>query len=68
MQVSVEETSELGRKITITIPTDKVEKEVNQRLNSLKGRVKIDGFRPGKVPMNVVRQRYGTGQSGSDGR
>tara|TARA_R110002049_G_scaffold252263_1_gene426771 strand:- start:74502 stop:75791 length:1290 start_codon:yes stop_codon:yes gene_type:complete len=60
MQVSVEETSELGRKITITIPTDKVEKEVNQRLNSLKGRVKIDGFRPGKVPMNVVRQRYGT--------
>ena len=60
MQVSVEETSELGRKVTITIPTDKVEKEVNQRLNSLKGRVKIDGFRPGKVPMNVVRQRYGT--------
>ena len=60
MQVSVQETSELGRKVTITIPTDKVEKEVNQRLNSLKGRAKIDGFRPGKVPMNVVRQRYGT--------
>lgn len=59
MQVSVEETSELGRKITITIPGDKVEKEVNQRLNGLKGRVKIDGFRPGKVPLNVVRQRYG---------
>ncbi|MDW3095141.1 MAG: trigger factor [Gammaproteobacteria bacterium] len=59
MQVSVEETSELGRKITITIPSDKVEKEVNQRLNGLKGRVKIDGFRPGKVPLNVVRQRYG---------
>lgn len=59
MQVSVEETSELGRKLTITVPADKVEKEVNQRLNSLKGRVKIDGFRPGKVPMNVVRQRYG---------
>ena len=59
MQVSVEETSELGRKITISIPADKVEKEVNQRLNSLKGRVKIDGFRPGKVPLNVVRQRYG---------
>ena len=59
MQVSVEQTSELGRKITITIPSDKVEKEVNQRLNNLKGRVKIDGFRPGKVPLNVVRQRYG---------
>ena len=60
MQVSVEETSELGRKVTITIPADKVEKEVNQRLNGLKGRIKIDGFRPGKVPMNVVRQRYGS--------
>ncbi len=60
MQVSVEETSELGRKVTITISADKVEKEVNQRLDSLKGRVKIDGFRPGKVPMNVVRQRYAT--------
>jgi len=59
MQVSVEETSELGRKVTITIPTDKVEEEVNKRLNSIKGRVKIDGFRPGKVPMNVVRQRHG---------
>lgn len=59
MQVSVEETSELGRKLTITVPADKVETEVNQRLNKMKGQVKIDGFRPGKVPMNVVRQRYG---------
>ena len=59
MQVSVEQTSELGRKLTITVPADKVEKEVNQRLNNMKGRVKIDGFRPGKVPMNIVRQRYG---------
>ena len=59
MQVSVEETSELGRKLTITVPADKVETEVNKRLNNLKGRVKIDGFRPGKVPMNIVRQRYG---------
>ncbi len=59
MQVSVEQTSELGRKLTITVPADKVEKEVNHRLNSMKGRVKIDGFRPGKVPMSIVRQRYG---------
>jgi len=59
MQVSVEETSELGRKLTITVPADKVEKEVNKRLDNMKGRVKIDGFRPGKVPMNIVRQRYG---------
>lgn len=59
MQVSVEETSGLGRKITITVPAEKVEKEINQRLNSLKGRIKIDGFRPGKVPLKVIRQRHG---------
>ncbi len=60
MQVSVEETSVLGRKMTVMVPADKIENEIIQRLNSLKGRVKIDGFRPGKVPLNVVRQRYGT--------
>lgn len=60
MQVSVEETSELGRKMTVMIAADKIESVIVQRLNSLKGRVKIDGFRPGKVPMNVVKQRYGS--------
>ena len=59
MQVSVEETSVLGRKMTVMVPADKIEAEIMQRLNSLKGRVKIDGFRPGKVPLSVVRQRYG---------
>ncbi|MEM8843702.1 MAG: trigger factor [Pseudomonadota bacterium] len=59
MQVSVEQTSELGRKLTIQVPTDKVETEIVSRLNSLKGRVKIDGFRPGKIPLNVVRKRFG---------
>jgi trigger factor len=59
MQFSVEQTSELGRKLTIQVPTEKVESEIVSRLNSLKGRVKIDGFRPGKIPMNVVRKRFG---------
>lgn len=59
MQVSVEETSTLGRKMTIMVPTDKIETEISQRLNKLKGNVKIDGFRPGKVPMKMVQQRYG---------
>ena len=59
MQVSLEQTSELGRKLTIALPAEKVEAEITERLNSLKGRIKIDGFRPGKVPMNIVRQRYG---------
>lgn len=60
MQVSVEETSELGRKMTVMVPADKIELAISERLNSLKGRVKIDGFRPGKVPLNVVKQRYGS--------
>ena len=59
MQVSVEQTSELGRKLTIQISTEKVESEIVMRLNSLKGRVKIDGFRPGKIPLNIVRKRFG---------
>lgn len=59
MQVSVEETSPLGRKMTVMVPTDKIEAEISQRLNKLKGTVKIDGFRPGKVPMKMVQQRYG---------
>lgn len=59
MQVSLEEISSLGRKLTITIPNDKIQSEVNNRLNSLKGSVKVDGFRPGKVPLNIVKQRHG---------
>ena len=58
MQVSVEEVGQLGRKMTIVVPADKIEAEVTQRLNTMKGQAKIDGFRPGKVPMNVVKQRY----------
>ena len=45
--------------MTVMVPADKIESAIVQRLNSLKGRVKIDGFRPGKVPLNVIRQRYG---------
>lgn len=60
MQVSVEETSALGRKMTIMVPADKIEAEISDRLNKMKGNVKIDGFRPGKVPMKMVRQRYGS--------
>ena len=59
MQVSVETTSGLERRMTVQIPKDKLEKEVQTRLKQLAGRVKLQGFRPGKVPMNVIKQRYG---------
>ncbi|WP_017940841.1 MULTISPECIES: trigger factor [unclassified Thioalkalivibrio] len=61
MQVSVEATGNLERKMTIQVPSERVDTEVDNRLKSLAKRVKLDGFRPGKVPLKVVRQRYGTG-------
>ncbi len=59
MQVSVEAGEGLKRKLTVQVPSETIETEVANRLKSLQGRVKIDGFRPGKVPLQVVKQRYG---------
>lgn len=58
MQVSVETGEGLERKLTIQVPAETVETEVNNRLNSIKNTVKMDGFRPGKVPLKVVKQKY----------
>ncbi len=60
MQVSVEAGDGLERKLTVQVPAETVESEVNNRLNSLKNTVRIDGFRPGKVPLKVIRQKYST--------
>jgi len=59
MQVSVESGEGLERKLTIQIPAETIDKEVDSRLNSMRPRVKIDGFRPGKVPLSVVKKQYG---------
>lgn len=59
MTVSVETLDKLERKITLTLPLGQVQAEVQSRLRKLARTVKMDGFRPGKVPMNVVAQRYG---------
>jgi trigger factor len=58
MQVSVESTSALERRMTIGVPAERIENEVNKRLQQTARRAKIPGFRPGKVPMSVIRQRY----------
>ena len=58
MQVSVETGEGLERKLTVQVPAETVESEVNNRLNSLKNTVRVDGFRPGKVPLKVVKQKY----------
>lgn len=59
MQVSVTSTEGLERRLTVEVPAERVEKEVVQRLKGLAGRVRLDGFRPGKVPMKVMEKRYG---------
>lgn len=59
MAVTVETLDKLERKITLTLPVGAIQTEVDSRLRKLARTVKMDGFRPGKVPMNVVAQRYG---------
>jgi trigger factor len=59
MAVAVETLEKLERKITLTMPVATIQTEVDARLKKLARQVKIDGFRPGKVPMNIVTQRYG---------
>ena len=59
MAVNVETLEKLERKMTLSLPLDTIRGEVETRLRKLARTVKMDGFRPGKVPMSVVAQRYG---------
>lgn len=59
MQVSVESTGNLERRMTVEVPSERIDEAVEQRLRSMAGRVRVAGFRPGKVPLRVVKQRYG---------
>ena len=59
MAVTVETLEKLERKITLSLPTASIQGEVQGRLKRLARTVKMDGFRPGKVPLSVVAQRYG---------
>ncbi len=58
MQVSVEKTSELVRKMTVSVPEDIIQEKVAARLKVLARDVKVDGFRPGKVPPHVVKKMF----------
>lgn len=59
MEVSVETTHGLERRLRFQVSNDRINKEVKSRLDSLKSQVRLDGFRPGKVPYKVVEKRYG---------
>ena len=60
MQVSVENTGPLERKVRVEVPEDKIATEVQSRLQSISRTSKIQGFRPGKAPIKVVEKHYGT--------
>ncbi|MEM8593810.1 MAG: trigger factor family protein [Pseudomonadota bacterium] len=59
MQVFVETTSAIERKVTITVPAKEVDEAVEKKLHEIKSRGRVDGFRPGKVPFSEVKRRYG---------
>jgi trigger factor len=59
MQVSVETTGALERRMEVQVPAERIEKAVDERLQKLSRTVRLKGFRPGKVPVKVVRQQFG---------
>ncbi len=58
MQVSVENTGTLGRRLTITLPADPIEKEIEQRLKKAAASASLKGFRPGKAPLKLIKETY----------
>ena len=61
MRVSVETMSGLERRVTVGVPADRVDSAVQKRLQEAASNVRLPGFRPGKVPMRVMQQRFGAG-------
>ncbi len=59
MQVSIETLEGLKRRMTVQIPSERITEAVGKKLKDLSKTVRIDGFRPGKVPMKVVQQKFG---------
>ena len=59
MEVSIENTGGLSRRMTVQVPAERVDQEVDSRLKSMSQTVRLDGFRPGKIPMKVIAQKYG---------
>ena len=60
MSVSIKTTGKLGRQINCVLPAGEVQTSFDKRLLKIGKRLRIDGFRPGKVPLAVVRERHGT--------
>ena len=59
MTVTVETLEKLERRITLTVSTETINGEINGRLKEMSRTAKVDGFRPGKVPLSVMSKRFG---------
>ena len=59
MQVSVETLNDLERRVTVQVPAERVAKEIQDRLVAMSRKVKVAGFRPGKVPLKIMQRMYG---------
>ncbi|HET7764063.1 MAG TPA: trigger factor [Burkholderiales bacterium] len=59
MQTNIETLSKLERRLSMAVPAEDIDREVEQRLRKLSRTVRMDGFRPGKVPFKIVAQQYG---------
>ena len=59
MQVSVENTGDLQRRVKVTVPANDVDSKIESRIRQMGSKVRMDGFRPGRVPLKVVQKRYG---------
>ncbi len=59
MQVSVESTGNIGRRMTVAVPSERFEKEFSERLKRLSRTVRFPGFRPGKAPLKMIEAQYG---------
>src|SRR5258708_35603900 len=59
MQVSVENTGKLERRMQVQVPAERVSKEIASRLKQISRTARLNGFRPGKAPLTVIRQQFG---------
>ena len=59
MQISIEKTGSLERKMRVALPEERVRGEIENRLHSLMRTTRVPGFRPGKVPLKIIENRYG---------
>ncbi|WP_372591021.1 trigger factor [Guyparkeria sp.] len=58
MQVELQPAEGLTRRLEIEVPANEIDEQVEKRLKDMRGRVRIDGFRPGKAPLSVIRMQY----------